>query len=47
MGLKADWAVKKRSISLKKEQLETIQTEAQHGEKRNEESQQPVRQPRS
>lgn len=35
MGLKADWAVeKKRSISLKDEQLETIQNEAQHGEKK-------------
>jgi len=35
MGLKADWAVeKKRSINLKDKQLETIQTEAQHGEKK-------------
>lgn len=35
MGLKADWVVKKRPVSLKNEQLETIQTEAQHGEKRS------------
>lgn len=42
MGLKADWVVKKRSVSLKNKQLETIQTEAQHGEKKK--SQQPVRQ---